>query len=431
MSHERDILIEGRGLAGHNLATKLADNGWNVLLSGQEYKTKRSWFVLKDRLPNETQEMITNGTIPSHNLDACRFVIVNSETSEVIHDFSSKTSGKLNDHACVMIDDKATKNIFRERATSQSNVTEVASKVKTVKENGNGYKVVLNNGDKHVVSSVVDASGSASNVVRRLENSPLKDDALVFWIYGYKVTGEFDPKTMIFPLKDRESGRMSWISPWSSEVADVLAADYCRVSEFSNLIKNGTFQQTYDKFKYLSEGLGLCRIDAEQENIHGRIRVVPIKPNIERDGIYAVGDAAGQACPNMAEGVPPAIRNSNYLATRLNEDGEYSGSKHYKDWRHGPNKIEPFELSAVFLLDRLPLHQAGSNAKIYKSIANSHDVEKMLRITSDRKLNLSDIPELIRLGVVEPELLTRAASVMIRSRFAFTSPKYQEVLYGE
>jgi flavin-dependent dehydrogenase len=430
MSGERDILIEGRGISGYNLAAKLSDGGWNVLLSGREFKVPRSWFVLSDRLPEDTRELVKDGTIPSHPHRACRFIIVDSHTGDVKDDFTPQTRGKLDDFACLMIDDTATKGVFRDRAFS-SGISVVPSSVKEVKANGQGYNVLFENGDKHKVNKVVDASGTASNVLRRLESGNLRDDALVYWIYGWRVKGNFDSDTMIFPLKDKSSGRMSWIAPWSDEVADVLAADYCRVSEFYPSIKSGHFQEVYERFRELCTSLNICRIDQEMEKVYGRTRIVPISKAYGGDGIFAVGDAAGQACPNMAEGVPPAILNSNYLATQLNQDPNYRGRDYYGDWRHGRQKIEPYELSTAFLLARLPEHEAGKNAGFYRAIANTRDVNRMMRVTAERRIRLSDLPELLRLGFAEPELLSRTASLLIRSRLAFTLPGFRKTLYGE
>lgn len=198
MSAEREILIEGRGIAGHNLAANLADGGWNVVLSGKEFKTPRSWFVLSEHLPQEIQRDISHGEIPSYSLDACRFIIVDSKTGSVKYDFSSKTSGEIDGSKYVMIDDASTKDYFKKRALSRSSVFEVSSNVINVRKEGNNQVVRFENGEVHYFNKVVDASGSSSNLLRKLESQPLKDDALAFWIYGYRVKGKFDPKTMYF-----------------------------------------------------------------------------------------------------------------------------------------------------------------------------------------------------------------------------------------
>lgn len=178
-------------------------------------------------------------------------------------------------------------------------------------------------------------------------------------------------------------------------------------------------------------GQRICSIDSELKNIYGRVRIVPLDRNYGGNDVFAVGDAAGQACPNMVEGIPPAISNGNFLAEMLNRDPKYSGYKYYKDWRYGSHKAEPFEMSAAFVLERYPKYEAGSHAKIYKAIANSGNVSKMMRLISERRIRINDIPDLIQLGLKEPEILANAAMLLIKTRFAFTLPSYNKILYGE
>lgn len=430
MSVERDVLIEGRGLSGYNLAANLAENGWNILLTGKEYKNPRSWFVLLNRLPERTRNLIKDGIIVSHPLDACRFIIVDSKTDKVTADFISNTHNQLNTFDCVMIDDKTTKQVFKNTALSHNNISTTQSSVSSITEQGKNYQVTLESGEKHLVNKVVDASGSASKLLRRLTTNPLQDDALVYWIYGYRAKGTFDPNTMIFPLKDTTTGRMSWVTPWSTDTADILAADYCRVSEFSDRVKNGHFREIYERFKQLCLDLNICTIDEELEKIYGRTRIVPLSTHYGGDGVYAVGDAAGQACPNMAEGVPPAILNSDYLANKLNENPDYRGQDYYRDWRFGRQKIEPYELSTSFLLARYPVEQAGQNTKIYQTIADMNDVNMAMNIMSERQISLKNLPTIIRILLEQPELVPRAISTLVRSKFAYILPRYRQILYG-
>lgn len=425
-----EILIEGRGLAGHNLANRLADNGSDVLLSGKEYKVPRSWFVLTDRLPTQTQEKIRSGEIPSNTLDACRFVIIDPKTNEVKDDFTSKSHGQFNDFACVVIDDRVTKAIFRDSALSHSSVSVNRSSVRRVSERGAGYEVLFENGEKESFEKVVDASGSSSKLLRSLEDSPLADNPIVYWIYGWRVRGKFDKNTMVFPLKDKSTGRMSWISPWSDEVADILAADYCRVSDWKKTLESGYFQETYERLREMCVELGVCQVTEELERIYGRTRLVPIKQGIGSNGVFAVGDAAGQSCPNMAEGIPPALLNSDFLAVQLNQDPSYTGQQYYHDWRHGRQKIEPYELSASFLATRFFRNKAGGNASLYRTIANDSDMVKMMRLLRERKPSVGDVPMLTRAFIHDPAILPRIVSIMLKSKLVFRLPGYQSLLYG-
>lgn len=424
----KEILIEGRGLAAHNLAHELGQNGWKVLLTGRPFTTTRSWFVLGDRLPQEVREKVQNGEIKAHALQGCRFVIVNPEKGIAEHDFTADTNNILDPFACMMIDYNGLKKYYLQRALNTSGVETVNSRVSRIERGKNDFVVDLEDGSRINVEKVVDASGTESRLLRRFIPEKLDDDTLVLWIYGYRTSGHFDPKVMVFPLKDNRTGRLSWIAPWSSTEADILASDYCRVKDYRLKKKSGYFEEIYENLRSMCNELGICRIEQNIEPVNGRIRVVPLNSAPPYD-MYAVGDAAGQACPNMAEGIFPALRNSTMLASKLNEDPDYSGRKYYYDWRYG-DPAEPYDLSASFLYKRFMTEGAAENAAVYEAIASCGDPTLMLRILTERKPRLGDIPELIKQGVINPNLFKIVISHLVRSRLIFTLPSYKNILYG-
>jgi flavin-dependent dehydrogenase len=62
----------------------------------------------------------------------------------------------------------------------------------------------------------------------------------------------------------------------------------------------------------------------------------PIRPGIRachRDGIFFVGNVAGEAHPIIAEGISMAIQSSWLLAQRLLADGPAAGPRYARDWR--------------------------------------------------------------------------------------------------
>lgn len=426
-----EILIEGKGIAGYNLATKLADNGAGLLLSGAEYNKSRSWFVLSDRLPQDLQSRVRSGEIPSHSLDAFRYILIDPITGDIKQDFTTRTHDRLVNLACVMLDDNKTKALFKDLALSQSSISTTDSSVLTVSEKGHGYEVIFDSGEKETFEKVVDASGSRSKLLRSLKEDPLKDNAIVYWVYGRRVRGKFDPNTMIQAVNGISTGRVSWIAPWSSEVADILAADYCRVSDWKKRLESGEFQETYERFRQMCVDLGVCKIDEELETVYGRTRLVPVDKAYGGNGVFAVGDAAGQADPNFGEGVPPALLNTDFLAEQLNMNPEYTGSDYYRDWRHGRQKIEPYELSAAFLAARYPNFKSGHNAGLYRAIAEFGDLDEMMRIVRERKINISDVPDLTMAVLKDPSLAPKIIAPLIRSRVVFSLPRYKKILYGE
>jgi 2-polyprenyl-6-methoxyphenol hydroxylase-like FAD-dependent oxidoreductase len=258
----------------------------------------------------------------------------------------------------------------------------------------------------------------------------LTDDPQILWIHGFRVSGQFDENTMIVPLKDKSTGRVSWIAPWSKTEADVLASDYCRLSEYKDLLASGYLDDAYGKFSEMCTNLDLCKIQDRVQIIRGKIRVVPLKNSPNWPKLFAVGDAAGQACPNMAEGVTPAFANSTALAENLIQNPNYTSGEHYNNWRHGHDRVAPYELSAAFLIGRLLKDRAGGNAAIYEALANTNDPDRMLRILSERRLRVKDYPDLVKLGLNKPEVLINALHNILLSQVVFKDPKYARMLYG-
>lgn len=427
----REVLVAGRGLAAHSFAAEFAARNPDakIHLIGHEPQQHGSWFVLKDRLPTEIQRAVEDGEIGSHRLKRIRFVIFDGD--KVLSDITAPGEDDvLPNDALLMINDRDTKAFLRNKAVSSPSVQIHKEAIQNAQTSADGIDITTQDGNVFSGEIAVDASGPRSLLQRGHDPALLTDDPWVLWIHGYRVTGEFDPDTMLFPLKDTTTGRISWITPWSEEVADVLASDYCRLSEYEN--KRAEFEQTYMALADLSQNNNICVINERHELITGKIRVVPIKRPDHASQIFAVGEAAGQACPNMAEAAPTAINQAAKLADMLSLNPDLTPQEYYDSWRTGEHAEYPYAVELAFLVNRLRYEQAGKNRLLYEGLADQGSPGDQYRLMRERKLELRDLPLYLRIAIHQPrvlEIYARQAAAIAALKLA---PRlFDDMLYGE
>lgn len=425
-----EVIVAGKGLAAYNFSAEYAEKSPDatVHVLGQEYSSPRSWFALGSRMPSEAMNAIGRNEIKTHELTGTRFAFF--EGGSVASDVSIDLKGELPSGSCLMIDDADLKRFYKEKLSAYSSVVLHEGGVVSARSNDGLIRVETSIGEQIEGQIAVDASGSFSELQRKHEPKLIDDDPMVVWIHGYRVEGEFDPNTMIFPLKDVSTGRLSWIAPWSDGVADVLASDYCRLSEYKQ--KTEELEETYSRFAQLSEDNNLCVIRDRGERITGKIRVVPIRRPGYEQRIFPVGDAAGQACPNMAEGITTALHQSRILADALHDNSSLTPQEYFNMWRKGETAEYPYNLQLSFLVNRLRHEQAGQNRAIYEAIVRHGSTEDKLRLLTNRSIGVSDISFIATAIRSNPQILALVARHFgTAALFKLIPGVFDQALYGE
>ncbi len=230
-------------------------------------------------------------------------------------------------------------------------------------------EITLTNGRKITAKYMIDASGSTSSVSRNHITQEgvtlLQDDPFVCWVHGIRARGEFIPSVLCDPIS-LKIGVGSWILPYSDTYGDIVAADYCRISELSQVDKEGTLQ----RLLAFCEAQHLCHVDKTESIISGIIRSQPMKAKDAKktNKVYPIGAAAGMGSPLMAEVIPPTLRWASELATAIAE-GKSPASFH-RLWRH-KKPMFPYDIEIAMLLRRVAYRKqgiCGSNAPVYKAI---------------------------------------------------------------
>jgi flavin-dependent dehydrogenase len=415
---QSEVLVCGKGIAGLEVARKLAQGGKQVtLVEPRRGRDAKSWYVLRDKLPQEMRQKVKSTQL--NNLSSTEFVLFDGES--IFDRYGVDLSGQI--EGSWMIEQKNLETYLEESATSFG-VNFITDKAVEIHNKSNPV-VGLKSGDSVESDVVIDATGPQSHILRSSPDPLLSDDPFVMWIYGGRMTGEFNPKCMMFPLS-RTTGRLSWVTPWSDTEADVLTADYCRLSEFPRRIPE--FRNRHDLMVKIAQKNNLFTIKEKEQGMVGKIRLSPIQRPKYSDPIYAVGEAAGQACPNMAEGVPPALVLSDLLANRLLVNKNYTPAQYYDEWRTGKPSRIPYNLSSVLLYERVTTEDAGGNKELYKCIM-SLPAEDQMRIMSERKIEIRDVVRSVLIRGLNPALVFRMTKLAV-NYLNYKVGKYTSFLYG-
>ena len=427
MKEMADIAVVGAGVAGLRTASALAKNGASVhLLEASRARAAKTWFVLRSRLPPDVQAFLDTGDNESYHLTGTHFHYFHD--GEPVLDYGIDLDGQLEDGAMVMIDQGKLESYLHNQI-QQSGVTLSIDRVTGIEPTAQAHlQMTTRSGQLVSAETVIDASGPESAVSRLLIPEPaIADDPLLLWVYGARMRGEFDPRRMIFPL-DRQTGKLSWVTPWSDSEADFVASDYCRLSEFKQKLPH--FRDMFDKLILLCQKNEICNPQEVLQPIVGKIRVAPIKKPNGPDNLFQIGDAAGQACPNMAEGVTVSLNQADYLATELQRNPDYTSQQYHHDWRYGKAQEYPYDLAATLLVRRYLKDRAGSNLHMYQAILRAPP-EQQMRVLRERKMRIEDVPYILMEAGVSPQIILECLSMsaMYVGQRVFTL--YDSVLYGE
>ncbi len=229
----KELLVAGGGVSGLRVSASLAERGQGVaLVEPNPDRDLRSWFLIKNRLPLDVQQVINKGEISTKGLTGLHFYIFDHE-GDLIDHYGASLDREAHCDNYLMVDQSEIEQYLK-RDAIKSGVRFVQDKVEEISSEGGCLKARLRDGQTIDTEAVIDATGPDSFISRHslTEGERLSDDAFALWVVGARMTGEFNPELMLYPL-GMPVVRVSWIAPWSEHEADVLASDYCRISEFS------------------------------------------------------------------------------------------------------------------------------------------------------------------------------------------------------
>lgn len=421
----QEILVAGGGVAGLRTATSLMQHGAEhvTLVERQPQRAERTWFALKNRLPPDVITAVM-GNNSSYQLTGTQFIFFNAN-GKVSNKISIDLADALEPGANLMIDQAMLETYLLSQAR-KAGVSIVHDSITTAAMSSQGFDVNLKEIGPIRANTVIDATGPHSVLQREL--GVLNDDPLVLWVYGGRMRGDFNPTQMLFPLT-ASTGKLSWITPWSANEADVVASDYCRLSEFQHKIPQ--FKRMFEDFIILCQKNGICNTQEMLQHIVGKIRVVPIKKPQHKEQIYAVGEAAGQACPNMAEGLTAALRQGDKLGAHIIFHNSPSPQNYHDQWyRDKKTREYPYPLALATLLKRVMREEAGGNSEIYRAVVNHGTPEDKLRWLTERSVRPKDIPYMILEAGLHPSIILQVVELLHKMVMFNTTSHYDNMLWG-
>ncbi|MBP7842900.1 NAD(P)-binding protein [Candidatus Woesebacteria bacterium] len=272
--------------------------------------------------------------------------------------------------------------------------------------------VQFSDGNLFQTGRVIDATGKQSSVLRNTfnsENLPVfnEGDPIVMWVFGRCFESGWPDnldKTLFTPVTTN-AGRVSWAAPYGDNRFDVVASDYCRLSDLTKPKHVQTMKQMFQNLLDICHSRGIHPKD-KGKTIFGAVRLMPMKKNSSHN-VMAVGEAAGYPSPFMAESITPALVHAPMTA-RMAVDGT-APATHLQHWKQ-KKPIFPYKAEAALLHRRLSNKTAGSNAPFYaQGTANLNEDEQRI-LLHDRKVGFST-------------LLKRAPALFLDKDFLFWSAK--------
>lgn len=379
-----DVIVVGGGIAGSSVARGLGGKGIRTALVERRTRPpEKSLFINGDKLfPLGMLDALASKGV----LVPCPdFLLVNADNKE--RGLEIKQNQDANTYA-----------VFHGpvieylQAGFTQDVEIINARAVSSKESPGRVEVGLDSGSKITGTYAVDATGNYSQLSRihKVEGragSLLDDDPLVLWVKGVRAYGEFQPGQMLDPI-GRDIG-LSWVLPYSADYADVIAADFSRLSEINPVKQMKTFQNLVQFCK----DNGLCTVTKVEASFSGFIRTQPISKFAARDTkrLFALGDAAGMGSPLMAEVVPAALYWGGKLADFI--EAEKSPAEFYDHWRR-KEQLFPYDLELAMLNRRMRRQAAGeygSNAPIYKQILSGFSADTQRQILTERKIPASHL----------------------------------------
>lgn len=273
---------------------------------------------------------------------------------------------------------------LRQEVQKASSVTlligETASQVE---EFDHEVALTLASGEKLRANYLVDASGEAffnRKIKGKNREFLIDDDPVVLWIFGHRAYGEFDKDNLLDPI-GRDIGRGSWILPYSENEADVIAADYCRLSQ----IDTERQASMYQKFREYVTARRMCCVKSEETLINGFIRLEPVSAQhaLGTRRIFSLGAAAGMGSPLMGEVIPPCLEWGASLSEMLKRNA--TPWEFYRTWRF-LNPSFPYEKEMAMLKLRLRNPLAGTNFPVYKTVLRWLPEEAQREVLLRRKI---------------------------------------------
>lgn len=354
-----DTIVIGGGIAGFSTAKALNQHGLNVVVIEQNQEPpEKSLFINGDnRIPPDLIEQLS---IQKDFIPCPNFLLVNADFPNRNLQAQQRTNNTYAAFHKPIID--------YIRRKSPINFEIILDTVTESEESPDKIKITLSNGRTFTSNTIVDATGNNSHLSRmhstKDQKSLLSDDPFVLWVKGIRGYGSFQPDQLIDPV-GRSLG-LSWVLPYSADYGDIVAADYCRISELNARLKEQRLQNLIDFCRVR----GLCEVKQEEYTFSSFIRCEPI-PKIAVAGtkrLYAVGEAAGMGSPLMAEVVPAAFYWGNRLADFIAQGK--TPTEFYQQWRI-KQPIFPYDIEFAMLKRRLKREatgEYGSNALIYQAL---------------------------------------------------------------
>ena len=279
-------------------------------------------------------------------------------------------------------------------------------------------KIILQLSDNGLLQTrrIIDATGKKSTIVRNTYNSdnqPVfnEGDPIVMWVFGKSFeTGWPDnlDKTIFTPVVTN-SGRVSWAAPYGDGRFDVVASDYCHLSDLTKPSQIKTMKQMFGNLLSICHSNGIHPEDSGKP-IFGAVRLMPMKNNNSHN-VLAVGEAAGYPSPFMAESITPAILHAPVTAQMMTHGA--TPATHLQHWKH-KDPTFPYEVETALLHQRLVHQQAGNNAPFYAQATAGLNEGERRTLLHARKIGAST---LLRRA---PQLLLDRSFLSWGAKFGYT-----------
>lgn len=410
-----DIGIVGSGIAGTVAAKSLSAEGYRVALIGKDYNhppPNKSLFVNEDQLdPNLVSHLSQRGALfPTPHVQ-----LINADNQT--YNWARKmyrdgtTSALL--HPAII-------NYYQNQTNGKIEV--VSGIVSRSYENADKVKLTLDDRRDITCSYLVDASGDYSSVTRQhyIENKGkmLNDDPVGLWIRGYKVYGEFTPGTLIDPIGEKIG--LSWVLPYTADYGDIIAANFCRLSQ----LNPKTQKETLSNLINFCQEQQLCTVKQIEEPLIGFIRCEPIKKETAgvTKRVFPLGSSAGMGSPLMAEVVPAAIHWAEYLSKAISN--HLTPAQFYDIWRR-KEAMFPYDVEMAMLSRRMEKQKKGiygSNTPIYQTIINQLPFEAQREVLMNHRIPVKYWSKIIFAVLESRELIPYLADFSVH----FTRVKIRE-----
>ncbi|GIK84309.1 MAG: hypothetical protein BroJett025_09310 [Patescibacteria group bacterium] len=281
-------------------------------------------------------------------------------------------------------------------------------RVKTVLDLPDQVVLRLTDGTLLKTGRIVDATGKDSVVLRNTHDSSEQQifnegDPIVMWVFGkcYSSGWPDSLERTIFTPVSTNAGRVSWAAPYGDGRFDIVASDYCRLSDLRKPSHIKTMKKMFANLLDMCKKYDIYPQDTGKA-IFGAVRVIPMKSN-QSNNVFAVGEAAGYPSPFMAESITPALMHAQPTATMMTSN--QSPEQHLNYWKK-QKPLFPYTLETALLQRRLTNTEAGRNAPFYaKATARLNEKEQRM-LLHNRRLDAQT-------------LLRRAPQLLLDKSFLF------------